>query len=54
MDTRGVIRTFEEYDAAVEWSRSAEADAVKISLPGKNTINSIHLSLDQLGLLRVH
>uniref|UniRef100_A0A0E0GR81 SHSP domain-containing protein n=1 Tax=Oryza nivara TaxID=4536 RepID=A0A0E0GR81_ORYNI len=52
MDTRGVTLTFEEYDAAVEWSRSAEADAVKISLPGKNTINSIHLSLDQLGFKR--
>uniref|UniRef100_A0A0E0KGZ9 SHSP domain-containing protein n=1 Tax=Oryza punctata TaxID=4537 RepID=A0A0E0KGZ9_ORYPU len=27
MDTRGTSRTFEEYDATVEWSRSAEADA---------------------------
>jgi hypothetical protein len=28
-------RTFEDFDPAEEWSRTAEADAVKISVPGK-------------------
>ncbi|XP_062209372.1 inactive protein RESTRICTED TEV MOVEMENT 2-like [Phragmites australis] len=31
---RGINRTYEEYDPTVEWSRAAEADTVKISLPG--------------------
>lgn len=35
MNARGTNRSYEEYDAAFEWSRAAEADAVKISLPGK-------------------
>jgi hypothetical protein len=34
-------RTYEEHTPAVEWSRSAaEADAVKISLPGKQSLGS--------------
>jgi len=28
-------RAYEEYDPSVEWSRGAEADSVKIVLPGK-------------------
>jgi len=31
-------RTYEEYEPAVEWSRNPEADAVKISLPGKQAL----------------
>ena len=31
-------RTYEEYEPAVEWSRSAEADAVKLWLQGKQSI----------------
>lgn len=32
-------RTFEEYDPAVEWSRTGDADTVKISLPGKPSVD---------------
>ena len=28
-------RAYEEYDPSIEWSRGAEADSVKIVLPGK-------------------
>jgi hypothetical protein len=31
-------RIFDEYNPAVEWSRSDEADAVRISLPGKQPL----------------
>jgi hypothetical protein len=33
-------RIFDEYNPAVEWSRSDEADAVRISLPGKQPLGS--------------
>ncbi|XP_006650368.1 predicted GPI-anchored protein 58 [Oryza brachyantha] len=44
-------RTFEEYDAAVEWSRGAEADAVRISLPGFKR-EEIRVLVDNHGHLR--
>ena len=34
-------RTYEEYEPAVEWSRTADADAVKLSLPGKQASNPL-------------
>ncbi|KAL6894540.1 hypothetical protein ACP4OV_008638 [Aristida adscensionis] len=34
MDTTAIDLTYEELDPVVEWSHSAEADIVKISLPG--------------------
>ncbi|KAF0923771.1 hypothetical protein E2562_006729 [Oryza meyeriana var. granulata] len=55
MDTRGIGRTFEEYNAAFEWIRGAEADAVKISLPGKSPSFSweeIRVLVDNHGHLR--
>lgn len=38
-------RNFEEFDPAVEWSRSPEADAVKLSLPGKQCNNNPLVSI---------
>lgn len=46
-------RVFEEYDPSVEWSFSAEADSIRISLPGKREIDdddtAPSLSFDFLG-----
>lgn len=49
MDAIRGNRTFEDFDPAVEWSRAEEADAVKISLPGKQmTIAFVHQFLSFL------
>ncbi|KAG8061967.1 hypothetical protein GUJ93_ZPchr0003g16822 [Zizania palustris] len=54
MNTRGTNRTFEEYEADVEWSRAADADAdaVKISLPGFKK-EEIRVQVDSHGHLRM-
>ncbi|RLN40275.1 inactive protein RESTRICTED TEV MOVEMENT 2 [Panicum miliaceum] len=38
---RASSRAYEEYDPSVEWSRGAEADSVKIILPGKREIERL-------------
>ncbi|KAG8097702.1 hypothetical protein GUJ93_ZPchr0013g33770 [Zizania palustris] len=50
---RSMSRTFDEYDAAVEWIRTAEADAVKIFLPGFKR-EEIRVLVDNHGRLRTH
>jgi hypothetical protein len=37
--TRANNRAYEEMDPSVEWSRGAEVDSVKITLPGKREID---------------
>lgn len=44
-------RTYEEYEPAVEWSRTAEADTVKLSLPGFKK-EDIRVLVDNHGHLR--
>ncbi|XP_062213341.1 proline-rich receptor-like protein kinase PERK8 [Phragmites australis] len=51
MDILGANRTFDEYDPAVEWSRAAEADVLKISLPGFKR-EEIRVLVDNKGRLR--
>ncbi|CAD6206016.1 unnamed protein product [Miscanthus lutarioriparius] len=41
-------RTYEEYEPAVEWSRSAEADAVKLWLQGKQSIPWFFFCVERL------
>ncbi|KAK3149807.1 hypothetical protein QOZ80_3AG0223150 [Eleusine coracana subsp. coracana] len=51
MDAMMRGRTFEDFDPAVQWSRAAEADAVKISLPGFKR-EEIRVLVDNHGHLR--
>ncbi|KAK3146559.1 hypothetical protein QOZ80_3BG0268050 [Eleusine coracana subsp. coracana] len=51
MDAMMRGRTFEDFDPAFEWSRAAEADAVKISLPGFKR-EEIRVLVDNHGHLR--
>lgn len=51
MDAVRGNRTFEDFDPAVEWSRAAEADAVKITLPGFKR-EEIRVLVDNHGHLR--
>lgn len=37
--TRASNRAYEEYDPSVEWSRGADVDSVRITLPGKREID---------------
>ncbi|KAL6637195.1 hypothetical protein ACP70R_024767 [Stipagrostis hirtigluma subsp. patula] len=53
MDTSGMERTFEEFDPAVEWNHAAEADTVKIALPGFTRQEIRSLVVDNHGHFRV-